>query len=173
MKLTRTLLAAIIGLGSLMLQPAEAQERVNFDNVQDGEQNVNYKFWVCIVGCPKQAVTAIRLDTIVSINKHTYTVDGVVVKEVTIDTRGNNSIRFYCMNSNPTANKMNDRTKNTRKLIDSKTGGLTTKPAKAFPDGTYSHNVEYLIDDAKKLDDIYDSALNAVIRNKGCTFKVN
>ena len=173
MKLTRTLLAAIIGLGSLMLQPAEAQERVNFDNVQDGEQNVNYKFWVCIVGCPKQAVTAIRLDTIVSINKHTYTVDGVVVKEVTIDTRGNNSIRFYCMNNNPAANKMNDRTKNTRKLIDSKTGGLTTKPAKAFPDGTYSHNVEYLIDDAKKLDDIYDSALNAVIRNKGCTFKVN
>lgn len=173
MKLTRILLTAIIGLGAMVLQPAVAQERINYDDVQDGEQNVNYKFWVCIVGCPKQAVTAIRLDTIVSVNKHTYTVDGVVVKEVTIDTRGNNSIRFYCMNNNPAVNRMNDRTKNTRKLIDSKTGGLTTKPAKAFPDGTYSHNVEYLIDDAKKLDDIYESALNAVIRNKGCTFKVN
>ncbi len=173
MKLTRTLLATLIGFGALLSQPAGAQERINYDNVQDGEQNVNYKFWVCIVGCPKQAVTAIRLDTIVSINKHTYTVDGVVVKEVTIDTRGNNSIRFYCMNSNPAAAKMNERTKNTRKLIDSKTGGLTTKPAKSFPDGTYSHNVEYLIDDVKKLDDIYESALNAVIRNKGCTFKVN
>lgn len=173
MKLTRTLLAAVIGVGALTMQPAEAQERITYDNVQDGEQNVSYKFWVCIVGCPKQAVTAVRLDTIVSINKHTYTVDGVVVKEVTIDTRGNNSIRFYCMNNNEAVSKMNDRSKNTRKLLDSKTGGLTTKPAKSFPDGTYSHNVEYLIDDPKKIDGIYESALNAVIRNKGCTYKVN
>jgi hypothetical protein len=113
------------------------------------------------------------LDTIVSVSKHTYSVDNVVVKECTIDTRGNNSIRFYCMNNTEQSQKMLERTKNTRKLIDSKTGGLTSKPAKKFPEGTYSHNVEYLIDDPKKIDDIYESALNAVIKNRGCTFKVN
>lgn len=173
MKLTQLLTAMAVGAGSFGTLPALAQERITYADVQDGEQNVNYKFWVCIVGCPKQAVTAIRLDTIVSVNKHTYSVDNMVVKEVTIDTRGNNSIRFYCMNNNEAVRKMNDRTKNTRKLIDSKTGGLTTKPAKMFPDGTYSHNIEYLIDDPKKIDAIYESALNAVIKNKGCTFKVN
>ncbi|MBE6418432.1 MAG: hypothetical protein E7033_08230 [Akkermansiaceae bacterium] len=172
--LLRLMALSLAGLGSIAAtQTATAQERITYADVQDGEQSVNYKFWVCIVGCPKQAVTAIRLDTIVSINKHTYTVDNMVIKEVTIDTRGNNSIRFYCMNNNPQAQKMAERSKNTRKLIDSKTGGLTTKPAKLFPDGTYSHNIEYLIDDPKKLDDIYESALNAMIRNRGCTYKVN
>lgn len=171
--LTQLLATSMVCLAPLTTQTAAAQERITYVNVEDGEQNVNYKFWVCIVGCPKQAVTAVRLDTIVSVNKHTYTVDGVVVKECTIDTRGNNSIRFYCMNNTEYSQKMSDRTKNTRKLIDSKTGGLTTKPAKKFPEGTYSHNVEYLIDAPNKIDDIYESALNAVIRNRGCTFKVN
>ena len=172
-QLTQLLAMAGIGLIALAAPQAAAQGRITYEDTQDGEQNVNYKFWVCIVGCPKQAVSAIRLDTIVSVNKHTYSVNNVVVKECTIDTLGNNSIRFYCMNNTEQAGKMMDRTQNTRKLIDSKTGGLTSKPAKAFPEGTYSHNVEYLINDPKKIDDIYESALNAVIKNRGCTFKVN
>ncbi len=171
--LTQLLAMALTGLSAMTAMPAGAQERITFAETEDGEKNVNYKFWVCIVGCPKQAVTAVRLDTIVSVSKHTYSVDNVVVKECTIDTRGNNSIRFYCMNNTEQSQKMLERTKNTRKLIDSKTGGLTSKPAKKFPEGTYSHNVEYLIDDPKKIDDIYESALNAVIKNRGCTFKVN
>lgn len=164
---------SLIGLGATATPAAMAQERITYDSVPDGEQKASYKYWVCIVGCPKQAVTAVKLDTITSISKHTYTVDNVVIKEVTIDTRGNNSIRFYCMNNTQQSQKMMDRSKNTRKLLDSKTGGLTSKPAKAFPDGTYSHNVEYLIDSPKKLDDIYESALNAMIHNRGCTYKVN
>lgn len=171
--ITRFLTTVLTGLTALCAQPAAAQERINYDDIKDGEQNVSYKFWVCVVGCPKQAVTAVRLDTITSVSKHTYSVDNVVVKECTIDTRGNNSIRFYCMNNSDYSKKMSDRTKNTRKLIDSKTGGLTTKPTKAIPDGIYSHNIEYLIDDPKKIDDIYESALNAVIKNRGCTYKVN
>lgn len=171
--LTQLLAIALTGLSAMTAMPAAAQDRITYADVEDGEKNVSYKFWVCIVGCPKQAVTAVRLDTIVSVNKHTYSVDNMVVKECTIDTRGNNSIRFYCTNNNEYSQRMSDRTKNTRKLIDSKTGGLTTKPAKKFPEGTYSHNIEYLIDDPKKIDDIYESALNAVIKNRGCTFKVN
>lgn len=164
---------ALLGLGAIAPQAATAQERITLVNVQDGEQNVGYKLWICIVGCEKQAVCAVKLNEIVSVNKHMYTVDGVMVKECTIDTTGNNSIRFYCMNNSEYSQKMLDRTKNTRGLIDSKTGGATQKPAKKFPEGTYSHNVEYLIDSPKKIDDIYESALNAVIRNRGCTFKVN
>lgn len=166
-------LLAMMGVATLSLQQATAQDRINYDDVKDGEQSVSYKFWVCIVGCPKQAVSAIRLDTIVSVNKHTYSVDNMVVKECTIDTRGNNSIRFYCLNNNEATQKLAARTQNTRKLLDSKTGGLTSKPAKSFPDGTYSHNVEYLVNDPNQIDEIYESALNAVIKNKGCTLKVN
>ena len=41
------------------------------------------------------------------------------------------------------------------------------------PDGTYSHNIEYLIKDSADIDTIFESAINAFIKNKGCTLKIN
>lgn len=172
-RLTKLVAGMCLGVMALMSAPVLAQERINYDNLADGEHSVNYKFWVCVNNNAKQAVAVVRLDSIVSVNKHTYTVDGVVIKECTIDTTGNNSIRFYCMNNTEQGQKMADRTKNTRKLIDSKTGGATQKPAKSFPDGTYSHNIEYLIKDSADIDTIFESAINAFIKNKGCTLKIN
>ncbi|MDO5473343.1 MAG: hypothetical protein Q4F35_08400 [Akkermansia sp.] len=175
-----------IALSSLALvnQQAAAQQndRINFNDVQDGEQNVKYKFWVCIFGCPKTAITSVRLDTITSVSKHTYNVVSVnknstqvenqTVREVTIDTTGNNSIRIYCPNINKEQQRYKDRLKNTREFIDKKTGTDSHLPSKKFPEGTYSHNVEYQVDKAETLDTIYDSVMNAIIKNKGCTLKV-
>ncbi|MBQ7317730.1 MAG: hypothetical protein IJW91_02225, partial [Phascolarctobacterium sp.] len=75
--LTQLLAMALTGLSAMTAMPAAAQDRITYADVEDGEKNVSYKFWVCIVGCPKQAVTAVRLDTIVSVNKHTYSVDNM------------------------------------------------------------------------------------------------
>jgi len=148
-----------------------AQDRVSFDDAKDGEKAIPYKFWVCVIECPKKFITAIRLDTITSVSKHTYSVDGVAFREVTIDTRGNNSIRFYtCINER--VNTARDRLSNTRSLIDSKGGNITKFPAKKFPEGTYSHNVEYMIEKSDDLNDLYDSVVNALFKNKGCTFGI-
>lgn len=160
------LCAAAVLLGGF----AAAQDRINFDNARDGEQNVSYKFWVGIIGNPSNCTTAIRLDMITSVSKHCYTVDGVAFKEVTIDTRGNNSIRFYaCLNERVNTNK--ERMSNTRALLDQKTNGAASTPAKKFPEGAYSHNVEYLVDSPADLDKLYESVINALIKNRGCTFK--
>ena len=175
MKRLVSLLAVVAtAVGALLLTatPAQAQDRLNLNNAQNGEQAVNYKFWVCIIGNAKTAVTSVRLDTIASVSKHTYNVGAQTVREVTIDTTGNNSIRIYCMNVNEQQQRYKERLSNTRELIDSKTGNASKIPTKAFPDGTYSHNVEYQVEDVATLDKIYDSVINAIIKNKGCTLKV-
>ena len=47
-RLTQLLAMAGIGLTALAAPQAAAQGRITYENTQDGEQNVNYKFWVCI-----------------------------------------------------------------------------------------------------------------------------
>lgn len=168
---TATVLAAA-GL-LLPVSTAQAQQpRITFNDTQNGENAVNYKFWVCIFGCPKEAITSVRLDTITSVSKHTYNIANQQIREVTIDTTGNNSIRIYCMNVNKEQLRYKDRLKNTRELLESKTGTSSDYPSKKFPEGTYSHNVEYQVENVETLDKIYESVINAVIKNKGCTLKV-
>ena len=177
-RLVSLLAVAATAIGALLLTatPAQAQEqtqdRLNLNNAQKGEHPVNYKFWVCIFGNAKTAVTSVRLDTISSVSKHTYNVGTQTVREVTIDTIGNNSIRIYCMNVNEQQQRFKERLSNTRELIDSKTGNATKLPNKKFPEGTYSHNIEYQVENVETLDKIYESVINAVIKNKGCTLKV-
>ena len=130
------------------------------------------QFWIATIGDSKAAMTAVRLSSITSVSKHTYNVAGQVIREVTIDTTGNNSVRIYCMNTNPQLNRYAERAKNTRQMIDSKTGGATNYPSKKFPEGTYSHNVEFQVDSVDDLEKIYNSVMKAVISNKGCNFKL-
>ncbi len=164
------LMAAAMLLTAL---PASAQVgRVDFNNAPEGEQNVNYKFWVCIIGTAKKAITSVRLDTVTSVSKHTYNVGTQTIREVTIDTAGNNSIRIYCMNLNSQQARIRERTRNTRGLVEANTGADSSIPTKSFPEGTYSHNVEYQVDRAEDLDTIYDSIMNAILNNRGCILRI-
>ncbi len=164
------LTAAVMLLTAL---PASAQMgRVDFNNTSQGEQSVNYKFWVCIIGCPKKAITSVRLDTVASVSKHTYNVGTQTIREVTVDTAGNNSIRFYCMNVNSHQARMRERTRNTRSLVESHTGADSSFPTKSFPEGTYSHNVEYQVEKTDDLDTIYDSIMTAILNNRGCILRI-
>lgn len=187
MKRTFSLLSVMtltLGAAVFTTLPAAAQQnggndRVDFGSLQDGENNVKYKFWVCSIG---DGIVSIRLDTITSVSKHTYNVVSVnknstqvenqTVKEVTIDTTGNNSIRIYCSDVNKEQKRYKDRLKNTQELIEKRTGTDSKLPSKKFPEGTYSHNIEYQVQNPAALDNIYNSVMNAIIKNKGCTLKV-
>lgn len=130
------------------------------------------RFWICSIGDSKAAMTAVRLESITSVSKHTYNVSGQVIREVTIDTTGNNSVRIYCMNSNQQLNRYAERAKNARQILDSKTGSAADYPTKKFPEGTYSHNIEFQVDSLNDLEKVYNSVMKAVISNKGCNFKL-
>ncbi len=130
------------------------------------------RFWTCTIKDPKVARVAVRLENITSVALHTYNIGPQTIREVTIDTTGNNSIRIYCLNVNDTSKRMASRTQNTRDLIDSKTGGATKHPSKKFPEGTYSHNVEYQVESVKDIEKIYDSVIKAVFSNRGEDIKI-
>ncbi len=130
------------------------------------------KFWTCIIGDAKVATISVRLDTVTSVAMHTYNIAAQTVREVTIDTTGNNSIRIYCLNTNSAAARYADRVKNTRDLVDSKTGGAAKYPSKKFPEGTYSHNIEYQVESVKDLEGIYESVIKAVFSNRGAVIEV-
>lgn len=166
-------MALAAALLSMYPQTSPAQgNRITFENAKEGEQAFSSKFWVCIFGSEKEAITSVRLDHVTSVSKHMYMVGSSLIREVTIDTMGNNSIRIYCMENGEQAQKTQERLSNTRRLLESKTGGISQRPQKKFPEGTYSHNIEYQVNDSSVLDKIYESLINAIVNNKGCTYKV-
>lgn len=161
-----TLSLAATSLSCALLAPMSAMAE------EQDLPNAGNAYWVCVFGCPKTAVTTVRLSSITSVSKHTYNVGGQTVREVTIDTTGNNSIRIYCMNVNEQQQKQKSRLSNTRQLIDSKTGHNSKLPTKKFPEGTYSHNVEYQVEEVEILDKIYNSVIKAISSNKGTKLTV-
>ncbi len=162
----------IVAVAALVLSATQATAQ-NIADISKETQNLKSdKFWICTIGDSKAAMTAIRLDTITSVSKHTYNIGTQTVREVTIDTTGNNSIRIYCLNVNQIANRYAERAKNTREMLNNKTGGVADYPSKKFPEGTYSHNIEFQVDSTDDLEKIYNSVMKAVISNRGCNFKL-
>ncbi len=156
----------------LPLSAAETPDRLNLNKAKEGEAATPAAFWTCIVGCPCDAVTMVKLENITSVSKQTYLLNNSIkMREVTIDTKGNNSIRFYCTASKQ-AKSAASRVSNARSLVESHTDGSTRFPGKKYPEGTYSHNVEYQVSSTEALDTIFDSVANAWQKNKGCTLRV-
>ncbi|HIX89109.1 MAG TPA: hypothetical protein H9976_08345 [Candidatus Akkermansia intestinavium] len=143
-----------------------------FDVDKSGQHDSQYKqFWVGIFDSKGTAQVCVKLALIVSVNIHTYMLDGATkITECTIDTLGNNSIRIYGTGSEQVQRNLS-RLSNTRELIDSKTGGATRYPGRKFPEGAYSHNVEFQVDSAAEVQAVYESVLNAWLKNKGCIYK--
>ncbi len=157
----------------LAAAPAQQQDRLGLGDAKAGEASASNTFWTCIVGNPGAAVTMVKLSTITSVSKQTYMLDNSIqMREVTIDTLGNNSIRFYCTSSQR-ANTMAGRVSNARSLVDKYSEGGTRYPGKKYPEGTHSHNVEYQVSSPATLDQIYDSVANAWQKNRGCTLRVD
>ncbi len=144
----------------------EVQDRLGFAKSSTGEsKGCCADRWTCIIDSPDKAVTMVKLSAITSISKQTYLLEGTQkITEVTIDTLGNNSIRFYCMSSERT-NRMADRLSNARDIVNKHTESASELPAKKYPEATHSHNIEYRLSTPEQVNRIYESATHAWAKN--------
>ncbi len=163
-----TLLAALylIALPLQALAADEAKDRLGFAKVAEGESKGTCpNCWTCIIGGADRAMTVVKLSGITSISKQTYMLEGSQrILEVTIDTEGNNSIRFYCLHSAHTQRAL-ERTSNTRGLASKYTEGALSFPSKKYPEATHSHNIEYQLSSPEQVNRIYESAVHAWVKN--------
>lgn len=150
-------------------QAPARQDNPQARQTEDAERDARNKdFWIVSVGDSRSAV---RLGSITSVSLHSYMLDGKIkIKELTIDTTGNNSLRFYGSDSTFVNEKL-DRLRHTRALIDEKTENAARLPSRKFPEGVYSHNVEFQIQRAADLEAAYRSVLKAMTSGKGDTFR--
>lgn len=150
------------------------RRKINFDGAPSGESTHNKLkgHWVGVFDAAGLAQTCIKLDRIVSVSIQSYSLDGsVAITECTIDTLGNTSIRIYGSRSDQ-VQKTRDRLSNTRQMIDRKANNVTRYPSKKFPEGAYSHNVEFQLETAEQVRQVYQSVLNAWVKNEGCLFRI-
>ena len=118
-------------------------------------------FWCFILNGTGRAMTVIKLSTITSVSKQTYMLEGAhQILEVTVDTTGNNSLRFYCLSSDRT-NTMLDRASSARSLVDRHADKASDFPAKKYPEATHSHNVEFQLATVEQVNKIYESLTNS------------
>lgn len=99
----------------------------------------------------------IKLSEITAIALHTYKINGTLeYTECTIDTKGNHSFRFYAPASSESS--IHGRVTHTA-LGEAKKASAdkTNFPARKFPEGAYSHNVEYQLSCVEKVLKVYKS----------------
>ncbi len=137
------------------------------------------------VSSPASRVLVIQLDaqneivlsasSITSISKHSFLLNGtMLINEVTIDTIGNNSVRFYYVQEDD--GKKILMTKTPQEAVQQaagrinkeiRTGGKGKKsdeavvPSLKFPEGVYAHTIEFQVDDPAVLQKLYRES-NAV-----------
>lgn len=115
----------------------------------------------------KDDSVVVNVNTIAAIAMHNYRLNGDnLISQVTIDTLGNNTIRFYYIHpaqeispvDNPGQLASMTRQRITREASAQKDDADT--PAVKFPEGTYSHSIEFQIKDLDKLKKFYKTALS-------------
>lgn len=164
----RHLCALILPL--LFLTPAHGQE-------QQQQQPSRPRIWTADFG--DTAKITVDLRSIVSVSIHPYMLNGAVqVTEVTIDTTGNNSIRFYYIHADDsiTATETSPQgiissagQKIQREITQQKNeSGL---PAVKFPEGAYAHTIEYQVNSLDDLLSLYKSVISVWNPSGGRTYK--
>lgn len=161
---------AILLMGLLLCGAVAQAQAIKLDSIKQGEGTLSRGVWVGMFG-GTDSVTVVNLNTITSVSKQSYTIDGSIpIKEVTIDTTGNNSIRIYCSTSKVKQRVM-DVTSSARGIVSGRTGITSTTPGKKYPEATHSHNVEFMVETEGELDSIYESVLNAWLTGKGASYR--
>ncbi len=150
------------------------QDRFGFKKISEGEHNgVCPDRWTCIIGGADNAMTSVKLSAITSVSKQTYMLEGAQkVVEVTIDTLGNNSIRFYSLSSER-VNRVTDRLSNAKALLDKHTENASRYPAKKYPEATHSHNIEYQLSTTEQVHRIYESVMHAWVKGVAISLSLN
>lgn len=108
----------------------------------------------------------IAVSQIVSIAMHPYLLNGEnLVTEVTIDTTGNNTVRFYYVHPDDEKTDYTDPesvVKSARKRLSQRPSQPKAQENAAiaslkFPEGAYAHTIEYQVSSIETLDAIFKS----------------
>lgn len=120
----------------------------------------------------------VAVSQIVTIAFHQYLLNGEnLISEVTVDTLGNNSLRFYYIHPEEDRINLRDVQKNAaqvRKRISqeqSRQKADNTVAAVKFPEGSYAHTIEYQLSSLDTLEDLYKSIVS--VWEKSNTDKLN
>ena len=121
---------------------------------------------------------------IVSVARHRYLLNGsTLVSEVTVDTVGNNSLRFYCigdvggevLSSSPVNTKDIEKEVNrhSKELKLGRKKGPAPLPSVKFPEGVYAHTIEFQLKDSVELNVLFKEISRAWEEIAEKTTKVN
>lgn len=133
------------------------------------EDSVKIPLWKADFGSSGKVL--INVAAIVSITMHPYLLNGAnMVTEVTVDTVGNNTLRFYYVH--PESNKPTNiaspqeavgSVRSRANLGKQKSGAGV--PSVKFPEGAYAHSIEYQVNSLSELEKLYKSLTSVWEKN--------
>lgn len=112
------------------------------------------------------SIVSVFVPQIVSVALHPYMLNGVTrVTELTIDTNGNNSIRFYYVHPQDDTQPLPGvSAKGVKKKIGQHSPVSIDEETIAsvkFPEGAYAHTIEYQVNSPDALMALYESIMTA------------
>ncbi len=161
----------------LSVSPCVFSQNDNNQNNSSSEQ-IPSRFWKATLPGGEYMVA---LNSISSIAKHTYIVDGAArVFEVTVADRSSAIARFYFIEPVTDSSPINagqvvlDRLKSVTKEASERLGAgdVWDQVIKNYPSSTHAKTVEFRLSVKSNIDSIYSSIARAWERGRGENFKV-
>lgn len=162
-----------IGVCGCFLAASPALSQTGTDPQDDGLQPGIAGFWEVVTANGRFMA---RLDKIASVSQHEYFIDGAVkVYEVTVETDGGQTARFYYLESptegssittgSATINRLRDVANKVSEKVG--TGDIDTIVTKHYPDTTHAKTSEYRLKARETIDQIYDHVRRVWAEEKG------
>jgi hypothetical protein len=171
MKIIRLAILSVLAMAA----GAAAQEKTNN---QTSDEEANRRFWQCEV--PGGAYV-VALDRIAAVGKHEYLIDGgFLVTEVTIDTIGNVTARFYYgepytpRTEYATGEAVVERARQVVDTVRERTAmtQLDAIAVKHYPTTTHAKTVEFKFTSKANLEALFQSVNRAWMSGRGTKFTV-
>lgn len=165
----------IVSLVAALAFGATTSFAQNQQGGQSGDENTTTDGWRGFLSIDyKGGRFVMPYSRIVSISQHDYLVDGGGrVYELTIDTTGAVVARFYFLESNlenspfKAGQIINNRLKETEKMIQGKTGESARSVIKHYPDTTHAKMVEFNVSNKSHLGTIFGHVTHEWIEEGG------
>tara|TARA_R110002096_G_scaffold22070_1_gene71230 strand:+ start:139 stop:693 length:555 start_codon:yes stop_codon:yes gene_type:complete len=167
-------LLPIIAIFAFLASPLLAQNQPAPANEEDdGAQDGIAGFWEVITSDGRFVV---RLDQIASVSQHQYLIDGGIrVYELTVDTTGVQTARFYYIESvnetssvatgSATFNRIKDLANQATEKAGM--GAVDSIVTKHYPDTTHAKTSEYRMSNKATINQIYDHVHRVWAEEKG------
>jgi len=178
----RSLLLQFVFIGALFIGNVSAQNTPTDDSPDTNGRVSNNDFWTGIIS--NDEVYVIELNKIANVSRQRYMLNGLIVREVVIDTIGNTVARFYHIEplkggeANPITGVLNQAQEFAETAADI-TGikdvtGVDPQRmvVKQYPETTHAKTVEYRIASKATIRALFDSVNDSWQNRKRETFRV-